>query len=95
MVVVDHPRDTWVVGGLQGQRERRRDPYPWTWELPAAIALAAVLMLVLGVHLGRGVANVLGGAGWTWPMLGGQRDAVVPSPLGGPFWSSLPELRPR
>lgn len=79
-----------MVGGVQGQRDRRRDPYPWTWELPVAVTVASLLVVVLGVHVGRGAANVLAGAGWAWPMPGGQRGSGVPSPLGGPFWSSLP-----
>lgn len=49
------------------QSSRRGDPYPFTWEIPAAVILAVVLVLVLGVHLGRAGANVLVGAGWTWP----------------------------
>ena len=49
------------------QRERRRDPYPWTWEIPVAVALAALFVIVIGIQLGRSVANLLAGAGWTWP----------------------------
>jgi len=46
------------------QQSRRRDPYPWTWEIPVGIALVILLVLVCGVHFGRGIANVLAGAGW-------------------------------
>jgi hypothetical protein len=49
------------------QRSRRTDPYPFTWEIPLAIVVAFVLMLVLGVHIGRGIANLVAGGGWTWP----------------------------
>jgi hypothetical protein len=49
------------------QQSRRHDPYPWTWEIPVGIALVILLVLVCGVHLGRGIANVLTGAGWAFP----------------------------
>jgi hypothetical protein len=49
------------------QQSRRRDPYPWTWEIPLGIALVILMVLVCGVHLGRGIANVLAGAGWVFP----------------------------
>src|SRR5215211_2949934 len=49
------------------QQSRRHNPYPWTWEIPLGIALVILMMLVGGVHLGRGIANVLAGAGWAFP----------------------------
>ena len=49
------------------QIERRHDPYPLTWEVPAALLMLAGIVLVLGVHLGRGLANWFAGAGWHWP----------------------------
>jgi hypothetical protein len=49
------------------QQLRRRDPYPWTWEIPLGIVLVILTLLVCGVHLGRGLANVWAGAGWTVP----------------------------
>ena len=49
------------------QQSRRHDPYPWTWEILVGIALVILLVLVCGVHLGRGIANVLTGAGWAFP----------------------------
>jgi hypothetical protein len=49
------------------QQSRRRDPYPWTWEIPLGIALVLLMVLVCGVHLGRGIANVWAGAGWAFP----------------------------
>jgi len=70
------------------QRERRRDPYPWTWEIPAGIALVVLISLVLGAQVGRFLANLLAGAGWTWP----ASDTGSPSPIGSAFWSSLPAV---
>ncbi len=52
---------------MVSQRERRTDPYPLTWEIPSAIFAGSLLALVLGVHLGRGVANLVAGADWVWP----------------------------
>ena len=49
------------------QQSRRRDPYPWTWEIQLGIALVILMLLVCGVHLGRGIANVWAGAGWAFP----------------------------
>jgi hypothetical protein len=49
------------------QQSRRRDPYPWTWEIPLGIVLVILMVLACGVHLGRGIANVLAGAGWAFP----------------------------
>jgi type IV secretion system protein VirD4 len=49
------------------QQSRRHDPYPWTWEIPLGVVLVILMVLVCGVHLGRGIANVLAGAGWAFP----------------------------
>jgi hypothetical protein len=49
------------------QQSRRHDPYPWTWEIPLLIVLVILMVLVCGVHLGRGIANVWAGAGWAFP----------------------------
>ena len=81
---------------MQLQRERRHDPYPWTWEIPTAITVCLVVALVLGVQLGRSVANLAVGGGWTWPQhstqdgsqggsQGGSQDdgAVAPTPGSG------------
>lgn len=70
------------------QRERRKDPYPWTWEPPALIIVSVVLTMAVGVQAGRGLANFLAGAGWTWPDT--QTSIGFSSPLAGAFWSSLP-----
>jgi hypothetical protein len=51
------------------QQSRRRDPYPWTWEVPMGVVLVILLVLAGGVHLGRAIANVLAGAGWSFPAL--------------------------
>jgi hypothetical protein len=49
------------------QRSRRQDPYPWTWEMPLAIVVDILILVVLGVHLGRAIANVLAGCDWRFP----------------------------
>lgn len=73
------------------QRERRRDPYPWSWEIPVALTLATLLVIVIGIQLGRSLANLLAGAGWTWPAAdGGANAGAFPSPIGTAFWTSLP-----
>ena len=71
------------------QRSRRNDPYPFTWEIPAAIIASVLLVLVLGVHIGRSAANLLAGAGWAWP----ARDELfrsLPAILGGDGGAGLP-----
>jgi hypothetical protein len=73
------------------QQSRRHDPYPWTWEIPAGIALVILLVLVCGVHLGRGIANVLTGAGWAFP---GRVDLFrsLPDVLRGDAGAGLDDL---
>jgi hypothetical protein len=71
------------------QRSRRNDPYPFTWEIPAAIIAGVLLVLVLGVHIGRAAANLLAGAGWGWP----ARDELfrsLPAILRGGATAGLP-----
>jgi hypothetical protein len=71
------------------QRSRRNDPYPFTWEIPAAITAGVLLVLVLGVHIGRAAANLLAGVGWSWP----ARDELfrsLPAILGGDGGAGLP-----
>ena len=46
------------------QRSRRTNPYPLTWEIPLAVMVGVLLVLVVGVQLGRSVANLLAGNGW-------------------------------
>lgn len=49
--------------------------------------VATLFVIVIGIQLGRSVANLLAGAGWTWP----DPDAgTFPSPIGDAFWSSMP-----
>lgn len=62
------------------QKARRQDPYPWTWEVPALVAIVLMLGLAVGVQVGRSLANLLSGAGWTWPI-----DQAT-------FWRSLPAV---
>lgn len=59
------------------QHSRRRDPYPWTWEIPALATMLVVLLLAVGVQLGRTGANLVAVGVWTWPA--GQAS----------FWSSI------
>ncbi len=46
------------------QRSRRTNPYPLTWEIPLAVMVGVLLVLVVGVQLGRSVANLLAGNSW-------------------------------
>jgi len=86
------------------QRARRANPYPFTWEIPAALVLAVLLALVLGVQLGRSVANLLAGNGWavvdraglftTLPgILAGHADAglagIARPAQAGPLYGSV------
>ena len=87
------------------QRSRRGDPYPFTWEVPAAIIASVLLALALGVHIGRAAANLLAGAGWSWParqelfrslpaILGGDGGVGIPRTLHGgagqsALWTSI------
>ena len=60
------------------QVARRHDPYPWTWEPFALWALMLLMVLLLGIHVGRGLANWVAGAGFTWPLA----NSVVTSIFG-------------
>ena len=62
------------------QRARRRDPYSWTWEIPLLVFMLVMLGLAVGVQVGRGLATLLAGSGWTWPT-----DQAT-------FWRSLPAV---
>lgn len=62
------------------QRSRRANPYPFTWEIPGALSVVAFLLLLLGVHLGRSLANALSGNGWLF-----VDRAQLFSSLGGIF----------
>lgn len=52
------------------QSERRHEPYPWTYEIPVAAAAVLALVGVPTIHLGRALANLFAGQGWTWPASG-------------------------
>ena len=69
------------------QRERLKNPYPWTWEIPAVLLGITLFLVVVGIQLARSLANLLAGAGWTWPA---ADTGAFPSPLGAAFWTSLP-----
>jgi hypothetical protein len=71
------------------QRSRRNDPYPFTWEIPAAIMASVLLVLALGIHIGRASANLLAGAGWGWPAQG-ELFRSLPGILGGDSGAGLP-----
>lgn len=70
------------------QRARRHDPYPATWELPVAALVAVALLLVVGLHVGRGVANLLAEGWWAFP---DRRQLLtsVPGLLGGDALAGL------
>jgi hypothetical protein len=72
------------------QRDRRRDPYPWTWEIPVLMMIAFLLVAVAGIQLGRSLANLAAGSGWTWPAT--DVGAGASSPIGSAFWTSLPAV---
>ena len=75
------------------QRERLKTPYPWTWEIPAAVTFVVLFGIVVGIQAGRTIANLVAGAGITWPAAGSAIDGsgvAVPSPIGAAFWTSLP-----
>jgi len=71
------------------QRSRRGDPYPFTWEIPAAIIASVLLVLALGVHIGRAGANLLAGAEWGWPAQA-ELFRSLPAILGGDGGAGLP-----
>ena len=65
------------------QQARRHDPYPWTWEIPLLVCVLLVLGLAVGVQLGRSLANLLAGAGWTWPVDQATFWRTIPAVAGG------------
>lgn len=75
------------------QTERRHTPYPFTWEVPAGIAAVAALLLVLGAHAGRAVANWSVGGGWRWPVASSLFSSL-PAVLGGDAGAGLGSALP-
>lgn len=69
------------------QRSRRHNPYPLSWEIPLAVVCTVLLALVLGVHVGRGIANLAAGAGWLWPdstsLFGSVPAVLAGDPIAG------------
>lgn len=59
-------------------RQNRRDPYPLTWEPAVAVLLGFCLLVVLGVHLGRGIACLAVGSGFCWADGGALFSTVWP-----------------
>jgi len=51
------------------------------------VVLATLFVIVIGIQVGRSVANLIAGAGWTWP---DANAGTFPSPIGTVFWTSLP-----
>jgi hypothetical protein len=54
-------------GVLMRVQHSRTDSLPLTWEVPTAITAAWLLLAVLGLPAGQGLAWVLSGSGFTWP----------------------------
>ena len=73
------------------QRSRRATPYPLTWEVPAAAAVALLLVLALGIQVGRSIANLLAGGGWRF-VDRADLFATVPAVLGGDAAAGLTGL---
>lgn len=79
------------------QLQRRHDPYPLTWEIPLAAFAGSLLVLVLGVHLGRAIANLAAGTGWLWPApaaLFTSVPAVLQGDAGAGLTTALPLADP-
>lgn len=70
-------------------RDRRQNPYPWSWELPVGVVCAVLVVCVLGVHLGNGLAHLTSGHGWVWPDHS-QLFLSVPAVLGASTPLGLP-----
>jgi len=61
----------------------RADVGPASWEVPAAAVLAWLAAAALLLPVGRGVAAVLDGGGWVWPIDGAALAASVGGLLVG------------
>lgn len=82
------------------QQGRRSDPYPYTWEIPAGITVGVLIAVTFGLQVGRALANLAAGRGWTWPagrnlftslggILHGDAGAGLATPGG---WASPTQL---
>ena len=60
------------------QTERRHTPYPFTWEIPVFLLTAVAFLLLMGVQVGRSIANLIAGSGWVFV----ERPKLITS-LGG------------
>src|SRR5829696_1191337 len=85
--------------------ERRRDVVSWSLEIAAGVALGMLVPLAVGVHVGRGVAFLVCGAGWAFPDLAnlfisvpgvvagdpaaGLDHAPSPEPADWALWTSI------
>ena len=75
------------------QRARRHDPHPTPWEVPLAIVLGALLLVMVGAHVGRGIANLLSAGWWEFP---DRADLFtsLPGLLGGDASAGLTATHP-
>ncbi len=48
------------------QRSRRTNPYPFTWEIPLVLVVVVLFLLLMGVQVGRSLANLVVGSGWVF-----------------------------
>ncbi len=44
------------------------NPYPFTWEISVGVAVACGVVFALDVHLGRSIAFLVSGHGFSWPV---------------------------
>ena len=49
------------------QQARRHNPHPTPWEVPLAIVVGSLLLVVVGAHVGRGIANAIYAGWWGFP----------------------------
>lgn len=86
------------------QRSRRTNPYPFTWEIPVFLFTAVAFLLLMGVQVGRSIANLIAGNGWVFVerpklitslsgVLSGHADADLPGLLSpaapGLVWTCI------
>jgi len=81
-------------GDAMTQRSRRQEPWPWTWELPVGIIVTICVLAMLGVHLGRAIANLLARGGWQFPARADFFNSL-PAVLRGDAGAGLTDLHGR